>query len=118
MHGQSKRRKYGKGFSPRREVYCGLFHRLKTPRAPHAKRSDPFAIGSGDGLSTVLMSKLETDRMIPTLPTLASICHVFINAIDAVCEYYDRPTPVHIRNCQRAQSSHQHDHAEDKRTSE
>jgi hypothetical protein len=64
------------------------------------------------------MSKLETDRMIPTLPTLASICHVFINAIDAVCEYYDRPTPVHIRNCQRAQSSHQHDHAEDKRTSE
>jgi transcriptional regulator with XRE-family HTH domain len=29
------------------------------------------------GLSTALMSKLETGRMIPTLPTLASICHVY-----------------------------------------
>jgi transcriptional regulator with XRE-family HTH domain len=29
------------------------------------------------GLSTVLLSKLETDRMIPTLPTLATISGVF-----------------------------------------
>jgi transcriptional regulator with XRE-family HTH domain len=29
------------------------------------------------GLSTALLSKLETDRMIPTLPTLASLCRVF-----------------------------------------
>lgn len=29
------------------------------------------------GLSTALLSKLETDRMIPTLPTLATICQVF-----------------------------------------
>ena len=29
------------------------------------------------GLSTALLSKLETDRMIPTLPTLASISRVF-----------------------------------------
>jgi transcriptional regulator with XRE-family HTH domain len=29
------------------------------------------------GLSTALLSKLETDRMIPTLPTLASICRVY-----------------------------------------
>jgi len=29
------------------------------------------------GLSTALLSKLETDHMIPTLPTLASICRVF-----------------------------------------
>jgi transcriptional regulator with XRE-family HTH domain len=28
-------------------------------------------------LSTALLSKLETDRMIPTLPTLASLCRVF-----------------------------------------
>jgi transcriptional regulator with XRE-family HTH domain len=28
------------------------------------------------GLSTALLSKLETDRMIPTLPTLANICRV------------------------------------------
>jgi transcriptional regulator with XRE-family HTH domain len=29
------------------------------------------------GLSTALLSKLETDRMIPTLPTLANICRVY-----------------------------------------
>ena len=29
------------------------------------------------GLSTALLSKLETDRMIPTLPTLACLCRVF-----------------------------------------
>jgi transcriptional regulator with XRE-family HTH domain len=29
------------------------------------------------GLSTALLSKLETDRMVPTLPTLASICRVY-----------------------------------------
>jgi transcriptional regulator with XRE-family HTH domain len=29
------------------------------------------------GLSTALLSKLETDRMIPTLPTLSSICRAF-----------------------------------------
>lgn len=28
-------------------------------------------------LSTALLSKLETDRMIPTLPTLATICRVY-----------------------------------------
>jgi transcriptional regulator with XRE-family HTH domain len=29
------------------------------------------------GLSTALLSKLETDRMIPTLPTLVTICRVY-----------------------------------------
>jgi len=29
------------------------------------------------GLSTALLSKLETDRMVPTLPTLACICRVY-----------------------------------------
>jgi transcriptional regulator with XRE-family HTH domain len=29
------------------------------------------------GLSTALLSKLETDRMIPTMPTLAGLCRVF-----------------------------------------
>jgi transcriptional regulator with XRE-family HTH domain len=29
------------------------------------------------GLSTALLSKLETERMIPTLPTLATICRVY-----------------------------------------
>lgn len=34
-------------------------------------------LASEAGLSTALLSKLETDRMIPTLPTLASICRVY-----------------------------------------
>jgi transcriptional regulator with XRE-family HTH domain len=29
------------------------------------------------GLSTALLSKLETERMIPTLPTLATICRIY-----------------------------------------
>jgi transcriptional regulator with XRE-family HTH domain len=29
------------------------------------------------GLSTALLSKIETERMVPTLPTLASICRVY-----------------------------------------
>jgi len=29
------------------------------------------------GLSTALLSKLETDRMVPTLPTLATICRIY-----------------------------------------
>ena len=29
------------------------------------------------GLSTALLSKLETERMIPTLPTLSTICRVY-----------------------------------------
>ena len=34
-------------------------------------------LAAATGLSTALLSKLETDRMIPTLPTLANICRVF-----------------------------------------
>ena len=34
-------------------------------------------LASETGLSTALLSKLETDRMIPTLPTLANICRVY-----------------------------------------
>lgn len=41
------------------------------------KRLTLARLASETGLSTALLSKLETDRMIPTLPTLATICHVF-----------------------------------------
>src|SRR5580693_4255027 len=34
-------------------------------------------LASETGLSTALLSKLETERMIPTLPTLATICRVY-----------------------------------------
>jgi transcriptional regulator with XRE-family HTH domain len=34
-------------------------------------------LAADTGLSTALLSKLETDRMIPTLPTLANLCRVF-----------------------------------------
>jgi transcriptional regulator with XRE-family HTH domain len=41
------------------------------------KRLTLARLGSESGLSTALLSKLETDRMIPTLPTLATICRVY-----------------------------------------
>jgi len=34
-------------------------------------------LGAETGLSTALLSKLETDRMLPTLQTLAKICRVY-----------------------------------------
>ncbi len=34
-------------------------------------------LASETGLSTALLSKLETDRMVPTLSTLATICRVY-----------------------------------------
>jgi transcriptional regulator with XRE-family HTH domain len=41
------------------------------------KRLTLSRLASETGLSTALLSKLETDRMIPTLPTLATICRVY-----------------------------------------
>jgi transcriptional regulator with XRE-family HTH domain len=41
------------------------------------KRLTLARLGGETGLSTALLSKLETDRMIPTLPTLATICKVY-----------------------------------------
>lgn len=40
------------------------------------KRLTLSRLAAETGLSTALLSKLETDRMIPTLPTLATICRV------------------------------------------
>lgn len=41
------------------------------------KRLTLTRLAAETGLSTALLSKLETDRMIPTLPTLATICRVY-----------------------------------------
>ena len=41
------------------------------------KRLTLARLATETGLSTALLSKLETDRMIPTLPTLATICRVY-----------------------------------------
>lgn len=41
------------------------------------KRLTLARLAAETGLSTALLSKLETERMIPTLPTLATICRVY-----------------------------------------
>jgi transcriptional regulator with XRE-family HTH domain len=41
------------------------------------KRLTLSRLAAETGLSTAMLSKLETDRLIPTLPTLATICRVY-----------------------------------------
>jgi transcriptional regulator with XRE-family HTH domain len=56
------------------EPYCiGL--KLRSLRT--GKRLTLSRLAAETGLSTALLSKLETDRMIPTLPTLATIAMVY-----------------------------------------
>ena len=56
------------------ETYCiGL--KLRSLR--NSKRLTLSRLAAETGLSTALLSKLETDRMIPTLPTLATIARVY-----------------------------------------
>ncbi|MGH9607594.1 MAG: XRE family transcriptional regulator [Terracidiphilus sp.] len=56
------------------EPYCiGVKLRLLRTR----KRLTLSRLALETGLSTALLSKLETDRMIPTLPTLATISRVY-----------------------------------------
>jgi transcriptional regulator with XRE-family HTH domain len=49
--------------------------KLRTLRTQ--KRLTLSRLATETGLSTALLSKLETDRMIPTLPTLSNICRVY-----------------------------------------
>ncbi len=56
------------------EPYC-LGQKLRTLRTQ--KRLTLSRLAAETGLSTALLSKLETDRMIPTLPTLATISRVY-----------------------------------------
>jgi len=56
------------------EPYC-LGMKLRALRTQ--KRLTLSRLAVETGLSTALLSKLETDRMIPTLPTLATISRVY-----------------------------------------
>jgi transcriptional regulator with XRE-family HTH domain len=56
------------------EPYC-IGMKLRTLRT--RKRLTLSRLAAETGLSTALLSKLETDRMIPTLPTLATISRVY-----------------------------------------
>jgi transcriptional regulator with XRE-family HTH domain len=69
------------------EPYCiGL--KLRSLRT--SKRLTLSRLAAETGLSTALLSKLETDRMIPTLPTLATIARVY-----GVSMSYFFSEPVH-----------------------
>jgi len=50
---------------------------LKLRRLRIGKRLTLSRLGSETGLSTALLSKLESDKMIPTLQTLSKICRVY-----------------------------------------
>ena len=56
------------------EPYC-IGMKLRALRT--RKRLTLSRLAAETGLSTALLSKLETERMIPTLPTLATICRTF-----------------------------------------
>ncbi len=56
------------------EPYC-IGMKLRALRTQ--KRLTLSRLATETGLSTALLSKLETDRMIPTLPTLATISRVY-----------------------------------------
>jgi transcriptional regulator with XRE-family HTH domain len=56
------------------EPYC-IGMKLRALRTQ--KRLTLSRLAGETGLSTALLSKLETDRMIPTLPTLATISRVY-----------------------------------------
>lgn len=56
------------------EVYS-IGRKLRTLRTQ--KHLTLARLSAETGFSTALLSKLETDRMIPTLQTLATICRVF-----------------------------------------
>jgi transcriptional regulator with XRE-family HTH domain len=56
------------------ESYC-LGMKLRALRS--RKRLTLARLATETGLSPALLSKLETDRMVPTLPTLATICRVY-----------------------------------------
>jgi len=56
------------------EPYC-IGQKLRALR--NQKRMTLSRLAAETGLSTTLLSKLETDRMVPTLPTLATINKVY-----------------------------------------
>jgi transcriptional regulator with XRE-family HTH domain len=70
------------------ESYCiGL--KLRSLR--NSKRLTLSRLAAETGLSSALLSKLETDRMVPTLPTLATIARVYGVGLD----YFFNEPPRH-----------------------
>ena len=68
------------------EPYCiGL--KLRSLRTQ--KRLTLSRLAVETGLSTALLSKLKTDRMIPTLPTLSTICRIYGVGLSY---FFDEPT--------------------------
>lgn len=65
---------------------------LKLRSLRNSKRLTLSRLAVETGLSTALLSKLETDRMIPTLPTLAAIARVYGVGMD-----YFFSEPAHHR---------------------
>ena len=61
---------------------CLLLTRAELKTLRNEKRLTLSRLGGESGLSTALLSKLESDLMIPTLPTLAKICHVYGIGLD------------------------------------
>jgi transcriptional regulator with XRE-family HTH domain len=53
----------------------GIGMKLRALR--NQKKMTLSRLAAETGLSTALLSKIETERMIPTLPTLAQICRVY-----------------------------------------
>jgi len=79
MHGKSKEEEgsmaKGSRLAGRLLVVYSIGTKLRALRMQKGLTLSRLAIETG--LSTALLSKLETDNMIPTLPTLASICRVY-----------------------------------------
>jgi len=83
------------------ESYC-LGLKLRSLRT--SKRLTLSRLAAETGLSTALLSKLETDRMIPTLPTLASIARVYGVSLSY---FFSEPSRHSISITRKA---HLHDH--------
>ncbi len=79
------------------DVY-GIGSKLRSLRT--RKRLTLSRLAGETGLSTALLSKLETDRMIPTLPTLATICQVFGVGLSYFFKDPDRHTVSITRRAQ------------------
>jgi transcriptional regulator with XRE-family HTH domain len=79
------------------EPYCiGL--KLRSLRT--GKRLTLSRLAAETGLSTALLSKLETDRMVPTLPTLATIGRVYGVGMDY---FFSEPAQHHLSITRKTQ---------------
>ena len=92
------------------EVFIATYSiglKLRTLRNENRLTLSRLAVETG--LSTALLSKLETNRMIPTLPTLARICRVYgvgLNHFFADVQEHTMAITrrAHTLDCQRGES--------------